>query len=98
MGMQELEKLLGVKHHHVATTNKKQVRNPVHRIVVTRKQIGMEYSLKIKGVNRVIISKDKDYIFNSPPLELLSTMLGRKVSPFEGSAIIRTIVRVVDID
>lgn len=97
MSMQELEKLLGVKHHHVATPNKK-VSNPLHRIVVTRKQIGMEYSLKIKGVNRVIVTKDKDYIFNSPPLELLTEMLGRKVSPFEASAIIRTIVKVVDID
>jgi hypothetical protein len=94
--MQELEKLLGVK-HHVATTNKK-ASNPLHRIIVTRKQIGMEYSLKIKGVNRVVVTRDKDYIFNSPPLELLSKMMGRKVSPLEGSAIIRTIVKVVDID
>ena len=96
MSMQELEKLLGVK-HHIATTTKK-VSNPLHRIVVTRKQIGMEYSLKIKGVNGTIVTRDKDYIFNSPPLELLANMLGRKVSPFEGSAIIRSIIKVVDID
>lgn len=96
MALKELEKLLGVTH---ATSKKAgKPNNPPHRIIITRKRRGEEFSLKIKGVNGVIVTRDKDYILNSPPLELMSQMLGRKVSAFEGSAIIRSIVKIVDID